>query len=473
MSTPRIEHDTLGPVEVPHDALYGAQTARAVANFPLSGRPLPWELIRALVEIKAAAARAHGEAGRIPTAVAAAIEAAAEEVLQGDWTDQFPVDIFQTGSGTSSNMNVNEVLARRASQLLEPAGETRQVHPNDQVNLGQSSNDVFPSAMHLASLRALRNQLLPALRALATRCHAFADTHFDQVKNGRTHLMDAMPIRFGQEFRGYAQQCERGAARLEACAPELAELALGGTAVGTGVNAPEGFAEAVCRDLADRTGLPLQPSPQPFQAQSSLDALTHFSGALRGVASSLYKIANDLRWMASGPLSGLHELEIPAVQPGSSIMPAKVNPVICESVLMACVQIFGHDHTVGFANSQGQFELNTMLPLVGCNVLESCRLLSAACLSLNERCLAGARPTDSSAARVAQNPILVTALVPKIGYEAAAALAKEAARTGRSLRELAAEHTELQPDEIDTLLDPARLCGERGAPSPRDSSTQA
>lgn len=462
MSDVRLEHDTLGAVEVPADALYGPQTARAVANFPISGRALPAALIQALAEIKAAVAASHGAAGRLPAPAADAIEQAAEEVIRGDWADQFPVDMLQTGSGTSSNMNMNEVLARRAQQLLAAHDAEWDVHPNDHVNLGQSSNDVFPSALHLAALRKLHEDALPAVQALADRFHQLADEHFGSLKTGRTHLMDAMPIRFGQVFRGYAQQCELAAERLRACSPGLAALALGGTAVGTGVNAPEGMADAACARLAERTGLPVHPTQTPFAAQGSMDALTELSGCLRNLATSLYKIVNDLRWMASGPTAGLDELAIPAVQPGSSIMPAKVNPVICESALMACVQVQGLDHTVALANSQGQFELNTMLPLIGVNVLDALQLLQASCQNLEQRLLADCAPKEAARARVDRNPILVTALAPAIGYAAAAALGKEALATGRSVRELAEERTDLSGEQLDALLDPARLAGTRG-----------
>jgi fumarate hydratase, class II len=462
MASHRTESDTLGPVEVPAAALFGAQTMRAIENFPISGRRVPLAVIYALAEIKGAAAAAHAEAGRLPVELAEAIQQAAFEVQEGAWDEQFPVDIFQTGSGTSSNMNVNEVLANRAGQLLGDALGASRVHPNDHVNLAQSSNDVFPSALHIATARALHDQLLPALRGLAAICHVLADEHFACLKTGRTHLMDAMPIRFGQSFRGYAQQLDGAGERLEACLPELHQLALGGTAVGTGVNAPAGFSTMVCAALRPVGHTQFRPTARPFQAQSSVDALTAYSGNLRGLASSLAKITNDIRWMASGPLNGLNELQIPAVQPGSSIMPAKVNPVICESVLMVCTQVYGIDASVGFANSQGQFELNTMMPLVGALVLEATGSLAAACESLDQRCLAGCEPRPEASARVALNPILATALAPKIGYEAAAALAKEALRSGRSLRELALEQTELNAQQIDALLDPARLCGERG-----------
>lgn len=462
MAKTRTETDTLGPIELPADALYGAQTGRAIRNFPISGRPVPLPLIYAMVRIKRAAVRVHVDAGRMDASHGEAVAAAAREVLAGQHDDQFPIDVFQTGSGTSSHMNVNEVLARRATQLLADQPDRASLHPNDHLNLGQSSNDVFPSAIHLACGSMVAASLRPALRKLAQRCHNFADQTFDTLKTGRTHLMDAMPIRFGQEFRGYAHQLEAGEASIARAALALDELALGGTAVGTGVNAPEGFATGVCSLLAEEVGRPIRVSERAFQAQASLDAITQLSGTMRGVATSLYKIANDVRWMASGPDAGLAELEIPAVQPGSSIMPAKVNPVICESVLMACAQVFGLDQTVAFANSQAQFELHTMLPLVGSHVLEIGQLLAASALNLEERCLQHARPSARASEIVARNPILATALVPRIGYEAAAALAQEALRSGRALAALAEERTELSREEIERLLDPETLAGNRG-----------
>lgn len=453
----RTERDTMGEVQVPQHALYGAQTARAVANFPISGRPLPTRVIRALGMLKAAAAAVNGRDGALDAARADAIRRAAEEVAAGLHDGHFPVDVFQTGSGTSSHMNANEVIARRAGQLL-PAGADP-VHPNDHVNLGQSSNDVFPSAVQLGLHGALQDLLLPELSALAAALHDFADATFDRVKTGRTHLMDAMPIRFGQEFRGYAQQCELGLARIAACLPDLATLPLGGTAVGTGVNARPGMAAAVCAELQARFGVPARETPHHFQAQACLDVVVHTSGALRTFASALYKIANDLRWMAS---SVVGELRIPPLQPGSSIMPAKVNPVVCEAVLMACAQVSGNDAVVAFANCQGQFELNTALPLIARNAIESAELLGNACRVLRQKCLAGMALAEDAGADVHRNPILATALNAEIGYEAAARVAKAAAASGRTVREVAAELTGLDGSTLDRLLDPARLCGEHG-----------
>jgi fumarate hydratase class II len=463
MSKHRIETDTMGQVEVPVDAYYGAQTERARRNFAIGSGGLPRPLIRALGLLKGAAAKANVDLGLLDPEIGAAIQRAAEEVAGHRLDEHFVVDVFQTGSGTSSNMNANEVIANRASELLgQPLGG-KVVHPNDHVNRCQSSNDVFPSAVQLALALVLTERLLPALRRLADDLHAFADRTFDDVKTGRTHLMDAMPIRFGQEFRGYGAQVDRAVRRIGATIDGLSELPIGGTAVGTGVNAAPGFASAVCRELAARTGHDrLRETSDHFQAQSCLDPVVDAHGQLRGFASALYKIANDLRWMASGPLNGLAELELPAVQPGSSIMPAKVNPVICEAVLMICGQVLANDVAVTFGNSQGQFELNTMMPMIARNAIESAVILAGACEVLRERCLDGATLTGVAGERVGSNPMLATALNDEIGYEAAAAIAKEAAASGRSVREVARERTSLEDAALDALLQPARLCGQAG-----------
>ena len=454
----RTEHDTMGDVLVPANALYGAQTARALGNFPISGQRLPAPVIRALGHIKAAAAVVNERAGRLAPDLARAIEQAATEVAKGQHDDQFPVDVFQTGSGTSSNMNANEVIANRAAILCGKPPGSGAVHANDHVNLGQSSNDVFPSAVQLALLDVAHRQLEPAMAALATTLHDFADRTFDTIKSGRTHLMVAMPIRMGQEFRGYAQQVENGAQRLVAALHGLGDLPLGGTAVGTGVLAAPTFGAAVSCLLRERTGLAVRETAQHFHAQASLDAVVHASGALRTFATALYKIANDVRWMAS---SAFGELRLPAVQPGSSIMPAKVNPVVCEAVLMVCAQVFGNDAAVGFGNSQGQFELNTMMPLLARNSIESATLLANACSVLSQ-CVRGAEVGDAAGSGVAQNPILATALTARIGYEAAAAIARLAAASGRSIVDVAQEQTGLDAALLRQLLDPATLSGEQG-----------
>ncbi len=456
----RLEHDTLGDVRVPAAAWWGAQTERARQNFPIGGGQIPAAVIRALGHLKGAAAAVHREAGRLDEDVARAIEDAAREVVEGRLADQFPVDVFQTGSGTSTNMNVNEVIANRAGVALGGVKGSGRVHPNDHVNNGQSSNDVFPSAVQVALALGTTRELLPEMRALAQALDALAEQNFDAVKTGRTHLMDAMPIRFGQVFRGYAQQVDRGADRIEAQLDGLCELPLGGTAVGTGLNAPAGFARAVCERLAKELDLPaLRETTAHFQAQSSLDCVVSFHGALRSFATAFHKLANDLRWMASGPQNGLAEIRIPAVQPGSSIMPAKVNPVICESVLMLCVQVMANDHAVAVGNATGAFELNTMLPLIARNAEESVRILANGCRMFRTRLVEGLEVSDEPGKRVAANPILATALNGEIGYEAAAKIAKEAASSGRTVREVAAEQTDLPGERLDELLDPRRLCG--------------
>jgi fumarate hydratase class II len=463
----RIERDTMGEVQVPAAAYYGAQTARARANFAISGVGLPRVIIRALGILKGAAAAVNLELGALEERMAAAIRQAASEVAAGDLDAHFVVDVFQTGSGTSSHMNANEVIANRAAEILGHALGSRAVHPNDHVNRGQSSNDVFPSAVHLGLALVLHEQLLPQMTELETALHGIADRTFGDIKTGRTHLMDAMPIRFGQEFRGYAGQVERCRKRIAEAWTGLLEVPLGGTAVGTGVNAPPGFAAAVLARVAREHGIPLRETENHLQAQASLDAVVHASGALRTFATALYKIANDIRWMSSGPLCGLGELSLPAVQPGSSIMPAKVNPVICESVLMVCAQVLALDAAIAFGNSQGQLELNTMMPLIGRNAVDGAQMLANACAALRTRCLAGLEVRAESKERVQRNPILATALAPLIGYEAAAQIAKAAAASGRTVREVAAAQTSLSAEQLDRALDPAALCGEWGAPAAR------
>ncbi|MCC6673321.1 MAG: class II fumarate hydratase [Planctomycetes bacterium] len=455
----RIEKDTMGEMRVPADAYYGAQTARALENFPVSGQAIPRPVIRALGILKGAAATVNMELGGLAKDLGAAIERAAAEVAEGKLDRHFVVDVFQTGSGTSSNMNANEVIANRAGELLGKALGSKAVHPNDHVNMGQSSNDVFPTAVQLGLALTIQEQLLPELGRLAEALHGLADRTFAQVKTGRTHLMDAMPIRYGQEFRGYAGQVERGAARIGQALEDLCEVPLGGTAVGTGVNADPRLAQGICKLVARDHGVRLRETTNHFQAQACLDAVVHASGALRAFATGFYKFANDIRWMSS---SIMGELKIPEVQPGSSIMPAKVNPVICESVLMLCGQVFANDGAVAFGNSQGQFELNTMMPFVARNAIESATLLAHGARMFREKCLAGVEVTAEAARRVHRNPILATALNKAIGYEHAAKIAKEAAAKGLTVREIAAQQTQVPPAELDRLLDPARLCGEWG-----------
>ncbi|WP_018952419.1 class II fumarate hydratase [Thioalkalivibrio sulfidiphilus] len=449
----RTERDSMGTVEVPADALYGAQTQRAVDNFPVSGLPMPPGFIHALGHIKGACARANAALGGLDADVAKAIDAAAREVAEGGHDQQFPVDVFQTGSGTSSNMNVNEVIARLASQRLG-----KPVHPNDHVNRGQSSNDVVPTAIHVSARLALVNHLLPSLDHLALTLERRASELRDVVKTGRTHLMDAMPVTLGQELGGWARQVRNGLARLERSGEGLLELALGGTAVGTGVNAEPGFAKLVAEELQQTTGEIFRSKPDFFEGLSAQDTAVEMSGQLRTVAVSLMKIANDLRWMNSGPLAGLGEISLPSLQPGSSIMPGKVNPVIPESVAMVCAQVMGNDVTVTVAGQSGSFQLNVMLPVIALNLLQSTELLANAARLLADRAIAGFTVNEERIREALdRNPILVTALNPIIGYEKGAAIAKKAYAQGRPVLDVALEETDLSEEELRRLLDPGKL----------------
>ena len=458
MAQTRTETDTMGPMEVPADALYGAQTARAAANFRISGWPMPRAFIAALGMIKAAAAEVHKRAGRLEARRADAIIAAANEVAAGKLDEHFVVEVFQTGSGTSSNMNANEVIANRAAQILgSRPGDKAAVHPNDHVNMGQSSNDVIPSTLHLSVAMVIRDELLPALSSLRD-CLTDKARQFDAiVKVGRTHLMDAVPIRLGQEFSGYAAAIEAAIQRLQAALGGLCSLALGGTPVGTGLNAPEGYAREACRLLAQRTGLPVVESPNHFHDISTADAALAASAALRGAAIAMGKIASDVRLMGSGPRCGLGELLLPAVQPGSSIMPAKVNPVICESVVQVACQVVGYDAAVTAAATGGVgsiLELNVGLPLIAYNLLTAVHLLARAAGTFVEKCLRGLTANEARCRQlVEQSLMMVTVLAPRIGYDAAAALAKEAHATGSTIREIALAKKVLPPDELDKLLD--------------------
>ena len=457
----RVEHDTMGEVRVPAHALWRAQTQRAVENFPISGTPLEWSNLVALARIKAAAARVNVRLGVLPADMGAAIEAAAAQVTGGAHRDQFPVDVFQTGSGTSSNMNMNEVLATLASRALG-----REVHPNDHVNASQSSNDVYPSSVHLAATGAVLGELVPALAHLASTLDDRAAAWATVVKAGRTHLMDAMPVTLGQEFGGYAAAVRLGVARLTATLPRLAELPLGGTAVGTGINTPPGFAPAVIAELVAATGLPLREAGNHFEAQGARDALVEASGMLRVVAVGLFKIAGDIRWMGSGPRAGLAELHIPDLQPGSSIMPGKVNPVLCESVRQVCAQVTGNDAAVAFAGAAGEFELNVMVPVLARNLLESIRLLAAVSRRFADGCVAGLVADEDRCREYAESsPAIVTPLNRHVGYEEAAAIAKQAMATRRTIREvaLARGHTDL---DLDALLDVLAMTGTGTAAGP-------
>jgi fumarate hydratase, class II len=450
----RTEHDSMGEVLVPADALWGAQTQRAVENFPVSGERLPRDLIAALASIKGAAATVNARLGVIGPDMGRAIHDAAAEVAQGRHDDQFPIDVFQTGSGTSSNMNANEVIAALASRRLG-----RPVHPNDHVNASQSSNDVFPSAIHIAAARLIKRSLLPALGHLAAALDAKASEFAEVVKSGRTHLMDATPVTLGQEFGGYAAAVRHGAERLARVLPDAGELPLGGTAVGTGLNAPPGFAAAVIASLADEEDLPLTEARDHFEAAGARDALVAVSGAARSVAVSEYKICNDLRLMNSGPQAGLAEIRVPDLQPGSSIMPGKVNPVICEAVCQVCAQVIGNDAAVAFAGAAGNFELNVMMPVIGRSVLDSITLLSSASRLLADRCISGITADAARLRRMAESsPAIVTALNPFIGYEAAAAVAHEALHRGKTIRQvvIARGHVargDLTEEQLDAALD--------------------
>ncbi|SCE80807.1 fumarase, class II [Micromonospora purpureochromogenes] len=454
----RIERDSMGEVEVPAEALWRAQTQRAVQNFPISGRGIEPAQIKALAQIKGAAAQVNGELGVIGADVAAAIAAAAAHVADGGYDDQFPIDVFQTGSGTSSNMNTNEVIATLAGRELG-----RDVHPNDDVNASQSSNDVFPSSIHLAATQAVVEDLLPALKHLAGALEEKAAEFETVVKAGRTHLMDATPVTLGQEFGGYAAQVRYGVERLEAALPRLAELPLGGTAVGTGINTPLGFAAKVIEKLRASTGLPLTEARNHFEAQGARDALVETSGQLRTVAVGLYKIANDIRWMGSGPRAGLRELRIPDLQPGSSIMPGKVNPVVAEAMRQVCAQVIGNDATVAFAGSQGDFELNVMLPVMGRNLLESIRLLAASSGLFADRLVVGLiADAEVCLAYAEGSPSIVTPLNRHLGYDEAASIAKEALAKQTSIREvvIARGHVDsgkLSETQLDEALDLLRM----------------
>ena len=449
----RIERDSMGDVQVPSEALWGAQTQRAIQNFPVSGRPMPRPFIRALGLIKATAAEVNAELGLLDSALAQAIAAASLEVAGGKHDAQFPVDVFQTGSGTSSNMNANEVIATLATRAADAP-----VHPNDHVNLGQSSNDTIPTAIHIAASLALREDLLPACKQLSRVIEKKARSLKGLTKTGRTHLMDAMPLRFDQELGGWAAQIDDATSRLKAVKPRLHRLAQGGTAVGTGINAHPKFAAKFAKLIAKRTGIEFEPAPDLFAAMSGQDAAVELSGALKGLAVSLTKIANDLRWMNSGPLAGLGEIRLPALQPGSSIMPGKVNPVIPESVAMVAAEVVGNDATITLAGASGNFQLNVMLPLIAYKLLESIRLLANASRLLADSAIAGFTVNETAIRdALARNPILITALNGVIGYERGAAIAKMAYQQGRPVLDVAIEETSLSHDELRELLDPAGL----------------
>ena len=452
--TYRIESDSMGELQVPESALWGAQTQRAVNNFPISGLTMPRAFIKALGLIKYACAGANSELGLMKSIAAIAIQRTALDVASGKYDDQFPVDVFQTGSGTSSNMNANEVISKIAS-----ADSGSDIHPNDHVNMGQSSNDVIPTAVHVSAAIEISEKLLPALRHLHDVITQKADELSDVVKTGRTHLMDAMPVTMGQELNAWASQIQHGIERIEASMPRLLGLAQGGTAVGTGINAHPKFGAKVATSLGDQTGLAFKPADNYFEALATQDTAVEISGQLRALAVSLMKISNDLRWMNSGPLAGLGEIALPALQPGSSIMPGKVNPVIPEAVAMLSAQVMGNDATIAIAGQAGNFQLNVMLPVVAYNLLQSIEILANGSLALADDAIAGFTVNHANLQdALSRNPILVTAMNAVIGYDKGAAIAKKAYAEGRSVHDVAKQETDLSDDELDRLLDPAELC---------------
>jgi fumarate hydratase, class II len=463
-SNHRIERDSLGEMRVPADALYAAQTQRAVENFPISGIRFPRRFIAALGTIKKAVAQANMDMDQLPRSVGDAIVAAADEVIEGRHDGQFVLDVFQTGSGTSTNMNANEVIATRAIQLLGVDGGAKSVHPNDHVNMGQSSNDVIPTAMHVAGRLAIEHDLIPALERLQQALESKAEEFDDVVKSGRTHLMDATPVRLGQEFAGYASQVEHGIIRLKDASQDLAELALGGTAVGTGTNRLEDFPEKAIARISEMTGVEFREAENHFEAQGAKDAYVYASGVLNTLAVSLIKIANDIRWMGSGPTSGLFEISLPAVQPGSSIMPGKVNPVMSEAMMMVCAQVMGNHVAVTVGGQHGNFELNVMMPMMAHNFLQSCAILTGACDAFREKCVDGIRANrDRCRELLEKNPSIATALNAYIGYDEAASVAKEAAKNFESVRDVVERRGLLRPEQLEEVLN-VREMTEPGIP---------
>ena len=456
----RREQDSMGKFDVPIDAYYGANTMRAVLNFPISELRFPRSFIRAIASTKLAAAQVNVELGELDSKLAAAIVSAAKEVADGKFDDQFVVDVFQTGSGTSTNMNANEVISNRAIEILGgEKGSRTPVQPNDHVNMGQSSNDVIPTCIHVAALGAIRTDLIPALRQLQGDLEKKADEFMSIIKTGRTHLQDTTPIRLGQEFLGYVGQIERGIQRTETAASELSEVALGGTAVGTGVNAHPEFATRVCAKLSEILGVDVHETSNHFQAQSTLDNIVAASGGLKTIAVSLMKISNDIRWIGSGPRGGFGEIILPEVQPGSSIMPGKVNPVIPESVCQVAAQVIGNDAAIAIAGQSGNFEINVMMPVAAYNLLQSIDLLAASAKNLAEQCISGLEATTAGPDMVERGLAIVTALVPHIGYDASAAIAHEAQETDKTVKEISLIRTDLTEDQLVEILDPSSMTG--------------
>lgn len=451
----RVESDSMGKMKVPSDAYYGAQTARAVENFPVSGRTLPREFIRAMGLVKLAAAQTNAELGFLKKSTARAIAKAAQEVVDGKLDGHFVVDVFQTGSGTSTNMNANEVIANRAAEILK--GKIS-VHPNDHVNMGQSSNDVIPTAMHVSSLETIEKNLIPSLEYLRDALSKKAKQFNHVVKIGRTHLMDATPIRLGQEFSGYASMVDHGISRLRGIKNDLSELAIGGTAVGTGINTHKDFGKKVAARISDATGVKFREAKNHFEAQASKDAVVQTSGALKTVSVSLMKIANDIRWLGSGPRCGFGEILLPATQPGSSIMPGKVNPVIGESVTQVAAQVIGNDSAITIGGQAGNFELNVMMPMMADNLLQSIRLLSRVCTVFVDKCISGIEADEERCGEIIEQSLaMCTSLAPIIGYDNAAAIAKEAYASGSTVREIAREKGVLSDQELDRVLDPLSM----------------
>jgi len=448
-SNTRIEKDSMGSFEVPSTAYYGANTMRAVVNFPISSLKFQRVFIKSLAQIKKAAALTNLDLGLIDKEIANTISDSAQKVIDGDYDDQFVVDIFQTGSGTSTNMNVNEVIANVGSKVP--------VHPNDHVNMGQSSNDVIPTAIHISAIDSIISELIPSIEQLENTLRQKSAEFKDIVKTGRTHLQDATPITLGQEFLGFAGQMQRSNSRIKDGLNGLSEVAIGGTAVGTGINTDNEFAERVCAYLSQWTGHGIRETDNHFQSQSTLDAVVYMSGALKTLAVSIMKISNDIRWLGSGPRAGFGEIELPEVQPGSSIMPGKVNPVIAESTAMVAAQVIGNDVTVSIAGQSGNFELNVMMPVAAFNLLQSIELLSTSLRNLATQCVNGITPTQRGPEMVEKGLAIVTTLVPIIGYDKAAAIAKKAQKTDKTIREITLEETDLDPSEIDTILDPSKM----------------
>jgi fumarate hydratase class II len=463
----RVEKDSMGEMSVPESALYGASTQRAVLNFPVSGYRFSRPFIRALGLIKWAAAQANHDLGLLDAKRSALIVQAAEEVIDGKLDEHFPLDIFQTGSGTSTNTNANEVIANRCAQLAgKPIGSRDPVHPNDHVNMGQSSNDVIPSAIHISAAEQLKSGLIPALEKLRDALDKKSKEFYDIIKIGRTHLMDATPVRLGQEFAGYAQQVAHGKGRAERALDVLRELALGGTAVGTGLNRHVDLPKKIMRHLEQRTGIAFYEATNHFEAQGGKDAVVEASGQLKTIATSLFKIANDIRWLGSGPRCGIGEIQLPSTQPGSSIMPGKVNPVMCESMMMVCTQVFGNDACITWAGANGNFELNVMMPVIAHDLLESIRLLANVVDIFCDKCVTGITANKERCAELVElSMAMVTSLAPKIGYDRAAEIAKESVKTGKTVREICREKKILPEEELDRALDPVAMTAPGGTDS--------